>query len=146
MSAPPHIRNGRPRIGDLAGEAAALARIAALRSEGLGARNIARELDREGIATRHGGPWSPSVVGRVINRAEDEKLHNELRERFAEFGRARSPRPSPDEGAAAVLARLVDTCPREVLQDLADHFGEALYQALRRHLNSRNDEGPAPIR
>lgn len=57
---------GRKPFGYFAGEAAALARIKALRGEGLGFDRIAARLNEEKISTRTGKPWHGVVVNRIL--------------------------------------------------------------------------------
>jgi DNA invertase Pin-like site-specific DNA recombinase len=57
---------GRKPFGYFQGEAAALARIKALRSEGIGFDRIAARLNEEKISTRTGKPWHGVVVNRIL--------------------------------------------------------------------------------
>jgi DNA invertase Pin-like site-specific DNA recombinase len=57
---------GRKPFGYYEGEAEALARIAALRNEGLGFDRIAARLNAEGVPTRTGKPWHGVVVNRIL--------------------------------------------------------------------------------
>lgn len=50
-------------------EAATVARITELRREGLSLRQIAAQLDQEGLRTKRGGRWHPPTVARVLERA-----------------------------------------------------------------------------
>ena len=44
--------------------------VASLKAEGLSLRAIAERLDAEGHTTRHGRPWNPVQVSRVLEHAE----------------------------------------------------------------------------
>ncbi len=57
---------GRKPFGYFEGESAALARITALRGEGLGFDRIAARLNDEAIPTRTGKPWHGIVVNRIF--------------------------------------------------------------------------------
>ena len=57
---------GRKPYGFYEGEAAAIDRMKALRSEGLGFDRIAARMNAEGIATRTGKPWHGVVVNRIL--------------------------------------------------------------------------------
>jgi DNA invertase Pin-like site-specific DNA recombinase len=57
---------GRKPYGYYDGEAAALARIKALRAEGLGFDRVAARLNQEGVPTRTGRPWHGVVVNRIL--------------------------------------------------------------------------------
>jgi DNA invertase Pin-like site-specific DNA recombinase len=59
---------GRKPFGYFQGEAVALARIKALRAEGLGFDRIAVRLNEERISTRTGKPWHGLVVNRILKR------------------------------------------------------------------------------
>ncbi len=48
-------------------EAAQVVRMFDLFSAGLTLRSISRELDRDGIPTRRGGPWSPSTIRGILS-------------------------------------------------------------------------------
>jgi site-specific DNA recombinase len=56
------------------GETAALYFMAARRRDGMTLREIARELDRAGFATRSGKPWASSTVAKLLNAAEPEDI------------------------------------------------------------------------
>jgi DNA invertase Pin-like site-specific DNA recombinase len=57
---------GRKPYGYYEGEEAALARLKALRAEGLGFDRIAARMNEEGISTRTGKPWHGIVVNRIL--------------------------------------------------------------------------------
>ncbi len=57
---------GRKPFGYFEGETDALARIKALRGEGLGFDRIAARLNEEKISTRTGKPWHGVVVNRIL--------------------------------------------------------------------------------
>jgi DNA invertase Pin-like site-specific DNA recombinase len=57
---------GRKPYGYYEGEGAALDRVKALRSEGLGFDRIAARLNEENIPTRTGRPWHGVVVNRIL--------------------------------------------------------------------------------
>jgi DNA invertase Pin-like site-specific DNA recombinase len=57
---------GRKPFGFYEGEAAALARVKALRVEGLGFDRIAARLNQESVPTRTGKPWHGVVVNRIL--------------------------------------------------------------------------------
>jgi len=57
---------GRKPYGYYDGEAAAVARAKALRSEGLGFDRIAVRLNDEGVVTRTGKPWHGVVINRIL--------------------------------------------------------------------------------
>lgn len=59
---------GRKPFGYFEGETAALARIKALRREGMGFDRIAARLNEEKILTRTGKPWHGLVVNRIFTR------------------------------------------------------------------------------
>jgi DNA invertase Pin-like site-specific DNA recombinase len=59
---------GRKPFGFYAGEDAALDRMKALRSEGLGFDRIAARMNEEGVATRTGKPWWGVVVNHILRR------------------------------------------------------------------------------
>jgi hypothetical protein len=59
-------RAGRKPFGFYEGEAAALERARALRTEGLGFDRIAARMNQEGIPTRTGRPWHGVVVNRIL--------------------------------------------------------------------------------
>lgn len=54
-----------------AGEQAVLAVIRQLSGSGCGPREIARELNRRGLASKCGGPWSHQAVCRIIGRRHE---------------------------------------------------------------------------
>lgn len=60
---------GRRVVRPLADESATVARIRALKAEGLSLREIARRLEAEGHRTKRGGRWHPQTVARVLRRA-----------------------------------------------------------------------------
>ena len=64
---------GRKPFGYYEGEADALARIRALRNEGLGFDRIAAKLNAEGVPTRTGKPWHGIVLNRILTAAGKEK-------------------------------------------------------------------------
>jgi DNA invertase Pin-like site-specific DNA recombinase len=57
---------GRKPYGAREGEAAVLARVKALRSEGLGFDRIAARLNEEQVPTRTGRPWHGVVINRIL--------------------------------------------------------------------------------
>jgi DNA invertase Pin-like site-specific DNA recombinase len=57
---------GRKPYGTREGEAAVLARVKALRSEGLGFDRIAARLNEESVPTRTGRPWHGVVINRIL--------------------------------------------------------------------------------
>ena len=57
---------GRKPFGFYAGEEAVLARLKALRAEGLGFDRIAAKLNEEGVATRTGQRWHGVVINRIL--------------------------------------------------------------------------------
>jgi DNA invertase Pin-like site-specific DNA recombinase len=59
---------GRKPFGHFEGEADVLARIKALRAEGMGFDRIAARLNEEKISTRTGSPWHGVVVNRILTR------------------------------------------------------------------------------
>ena len=61
---------GRKPFGYFEGEAAALARINALRAEGMGFDRIAARLNEEKVSTRTGKPWHGLVVNRILTRSQ----------------------------------------------------------------------------
>jgi DNA invertase Pin-like site-specific DNA recombinase len=48
------------------GESEIIQKISNMKSTGCGLREIARRLNKEGVSTRHGGPWQPRVVSRIL--------------------------------------------------------------------------------
>lgn len=60
------IRDGR--LAEVEGEASVVARVAALRAEGLTLQQIADTLNGEGIATKRGGRWAPQTVANLLKR------------------------------------------------------------------------------
>jgi DNA invertase Pin-like site-specific DNA recombinase len=60
---------GRKPFGYYEGEHAVLARLKALRAEGLGFDRIAARMNAEGQPTRTGKPWHGVVVNRILNPA-----------------------------------------------------------------------------
>ena len=56
------------QYGSTAAEAATIERILALRASGMGQLRIARHLDAEGLRSRSGQLWSPSLIGTVLRR------------------------------------------------------------------------------
>ena len=59
---------GRKPFGYFEGEDAALARMKALRAEGLGFDRIAAALNTEGVPTRTGKPWHGFTVNGILTR------------------------------------------------------------------------------
>jgi DNA invertase Pin-like site-specific DNA recombinase len=59
---------GRLPFGARSGEQAILERMRALRVRGMGYGTIAATLEREGLSSRTGRPWSASVVRRILLR------------------------------------------------------------------------------
>jgi DNA invertase Pin-like site-specific DNA recombinase len=57
---------GRKPYGFFEGEAAVLARVTALRSEGLGFDRIAARLNADHVPTRTGRPWHGVVINRIL--------------------------------------------------------------------------------
>lgn len=57
---------GRKPFGYYDGEKAVLARLKALRAEGLGFDRIAARMNAEGLATRTGRPWHGIVINRIL--------------------------------------------------------------------------------
>jgi DNA invertase Pin-like site-specific DNA recombinase len=57
---------GRKPFGYYEGENAVLARLKALRAEGLGFDRIAARMNAEGVLTRTGKPWHGVVVNRIL--------------------------------------------------------------------------------
>jgi hypothetical protein len=57
---------GRKPFGHYEGEGAALDRMKALRTGGLGFDKIAAKLNEEGLPTRTGKPWHGVVVNRIL--------------------------------------------------------------------------------
>jgi DNA invertase Pin-like site-specific DNA recombinase len=66
---------GRKPYGFYAGESEVIARMAALRAEGLGFDKIAARLNDEGISTRTRGRWHGVMVNRILatEKAKDER-------------------------------------------------------------------------
>lgn len=60
---------GRKPFGYYEGEAVALNRMKALRTEGLGFDRMAARLNEEGIPTRTGKPWHGVVINRILTGA-----------------------------------------------------------------------------
>jgi DNA invertase Pin-like site-specific DNA recombinase len=65
---------GRKPYGSTPAEAAVVERIRSLRRKPVGGdrlsfQAIANKLNEEGVATRSGGPWRPSVIGQIVNRS-----------------------------------------------------------------------------
>ena len=59
---------GRKPFGHFEDEIETLARIKALRAEGMGFDRIARRLNEEQVSTRTGKPWHGLVVNRILTR------------------------------------------------------------------------------
>lgn len=57
---------GRKPYGDRPGESETLARITALRSNGLSYDRIADELNADGVQTRYGGPWIGATIRKIV--------------------------------------------------------------------------------
>jgi DNA invertase Pin-like site-specific DNA recombinase len=62
---------GRKPFGHYQGEGAALARLKALRADGLGFDRIAARMNAEGLPTRTGKPWHGVVVNRILAAVSD---------------------------------------------------------------------------
>jgi DNA invertase Pin-like site-specific DNA recombinase len=74
--------HGSPRLGQRAeggelvadeGEQATIARMVALSAGGLSLRQIATQLDVEGVRPKRGGKWHPTVIRRTLARVEPDE-------------------------------------------------------------------------
>jgi hypothetical protein len=60
---------GKKQFGHYRGEAEIIAKMEALRAEGLGFDRIAERLNAEEVPSRSGKSWSGLVVNRILTRA-----------------------------------------------------------------------------
>lgn len=67
-------KNGQPLLTGLLDnpdELAVIEQMRSWRAEGTGYRTIAKRLNEQAIAARHGGRWAPSVVMRILRRLRE---------------------------------------------------------------------------
>jgi DNA invertase Pin-like site-specific DNA recombinase len=64
---------GRKRYGTMPGESEVIARIQALRNDGMALDRIALALNEKGIKSRTGGKWYPTSVSRIVNAKAHSK-------------------------------------------------------------------------